>query len=179
MEPAVLVRGICGRPADSWSARSLAANRSRISCRLFMLLLHEPNASNHSAAESAFVIDDSKSSHIANAPKLGEAGAASFVHNPRPAQCRIVPRPVGETAAHRECAHAAISRRSVLFYQWCSYAGVTKLQTARELGIEVLPEGLHRRRGDRAACRRAAPHPSLATNGRVGSRVDGALARTF
>ena len=61
MEPAMLVRGICGRPADSWSARSLKANRSRISCCLFMLLLHEFNASNHSAAESAFVIDDFES----------------------------------------------------------------------------------------------------------------------
>jgi len=47
--------------------------------------------------------------------------------------------------------------------------GGTKLQTARDLGIEVSPEGLHHRRGDRAARRRAAPHPSLAANGRVGS----------
>ena len=51
--------------------------------------------------------------------------------------------------------------------------GGTKLQTARELGIEVSPEGLHRRRGDRAARRRAAPHPSLAANGRVGSIATG------
>src|ERR1700686_1501742 len=90
MEPAVLVRGIWGRSVGSCSATSLTANRSRISCGLFMLLLHEPNASNHSAAESAFIIDDFKSQHIANTPKLGEAGAATFVHNPRKSRCRMV-----------------------------------------------------------------------------------------
>jgi hypothetical protein len=67
-----------------------------------MLLLHDID---HSAAESASVIDDSKSSHIANAPKLGEAGAASFVHNPRPAQCRIVPTGLwGDGTASRMCS---------------------------------------------------------------------------
>ena len=52
---------------------------------------------------------------------------------------------------------------------WQALSAARSFQTARDLGIEVSPEGLHHRRGDRAARRRAAPHPSLAANGRVGS----------
>jgi hypothetical protein len=107
-----------------------------------------------------------------------EAGAASFVHNPRPAQCRIVPTGLRGRRHRIENVLMLLSGDQSFFTSGAAMrigatlagiVGFTKLQTARELSIEVSPEGLHRRRGDRAARRRAAPHPSLAANGRFGS----------